>query len=222
MNYALAQIDVPQDFNQDDYYIANREKLYCFSKTDDEAKEQWLKRVKYDLLNLKLSSTGKEDDAAKQKETLQVLPGGPAFRDKSLHMNDKIIGVAQGEKGEFEDIIGWRLDAAVAKIKGPKGTIVRLKIIPAGQEMTAQPKIVSLKREKIVVERRNLLKKRSKWLKEMMAEGEKDPDTPNGAPEFGQINITMAKFYRINGSIHTKGVSPDINFPQPITPQKNS
>ncbi|EEI91219.1 carboxy-terminal protease [Sphingobacterium spiritivorum ATCC 33300] len=70
MNYALAQIDVPQDFNQDDYYTAYREKLNWF-KTDDEAKEQWRKRVKYDLLNLKLSSTGKEDDAAKQKETLR-------------------------------------------------------------------------------------------------------------------------------------------------------
>src|SRR5699024_2652620 len=38
------------------------------------------------------------------------------------------------------------------KIKGPKGTIVRLKILPAGQEIGAQPKTVSLKREKIVLE----------------------------------------------------------------------
>src|SRR5690606_10015924 len=44
------------------------------------------------------------------------------------------------------------LDNAVAKIKGPKGTIVRLKIIPAGQELSAEPRIVTLTREKIVIE----------------------------------------------------------------------
>src|SRR5690606_38388514 len=34
------------------------------------------------------------------------------------------------------------------------------------------------------------------------------------APEFGQINLTMAKFYRVNGSsTQHKGVHPDIQFP---------
>jgi len=51
----------------------------------------------------------------------EIIPGGPIFKDKSIHVNDKIIAVAQGKDGEFEDIIGWRLDAAVAKIKGPEG-----------------------------------------------------------------------------------------------------
>jgi carboxyl-terminal processing protease len=41
-------------------------------------------------------------------------------KDKSIHVNDKIIAVAQGKDGEFEDIIGWRLDAAVAKSKVQK------------------------------------------------------------------------------------------------------
>src|SRR5690606_14381259 len=63
---------------------------------------------------------------------MEILPGGPAFKDKSLNVDDRIIGVAQGNE-EFVDIIGWRLDHAVTKIKGPKGTVVRLKIIPAGQ-----------------------------------------------------------------------------------------
>jgi len=81
----------------------------------------------------------------------EIIAGGPIFKDKSMAINDKIIAVAQGKDGEFEDIIGWRLDAAVAKIKGPKGTVVRLKVIPAGQELNASPKIISLKRERIVV-----------------------------------------------------------------------
>ncbi|TZF80900.1 tail-specific protease [Pedobacter sp. BS3] len=83
---------------------------------------------------------------------VEVIPGGPAWRSKQLNANDRIVGVAQGKDGEFEDIIGWRLDNVVAKIKGPKGTIVRLKIIPAGQELTSKPKIVSLVRDKIVLQ----------------------------------------------------------------------
>lgn len=82
---------------------------------------------------------------------MKVIPGGPAFRDKSLQTNDRIVAVAQGDE-EFVDVIGWRLDNTVAKIKGPKGTTVRLKVIQAGQELTATPKIVTLVRDKIVME----------------------------------------------------------------------
>ena len=80
-----------------------------------------------------------------------IIVGGPAYKAKTLNVNDKIIAVAQ-EKGEFVDVTGWRLDHTVSKIKGPKGTIVRLKIIPAGQEMSAKPKIVSLVRDKVVLQ----------------------------------------------------------------------
>ncbi|MDF3077136.1 MAG: tail-specific protease [Sphingobacteriaceae bacterium] len=81
----------------------------------------------------------------------EIIPGGPAFKAKTLNVDDKIIGVAQGHSGEFVDVIGWRIDNTVSKIKGPKGTIVRLKIIPAGQELTSTPKIVELVRDKIVL-----------------------------------------------------------------------
>ena len=80
----------------------------------------------------------------------EIIPGGPAFRSKLLSAGDRIIGVAQAN-GEFEDIIGWRIENSVAKIKGPKGTKVRLKIIPAGQEMSSKPVIIELVREKIIV-----------------------------------------------------------------------
>jgi len=89
-----------------------------------------------------------------EKEVLKswrVMPGGPAFKSKLLNAGDRIIGIAQGQ-GEFEDISGWRIDNSVAKIKGPKGTVVRLKIIPAAQEMTSKPVIIQLVREKIVME----------------------------------------------------------------------
>ncbi len=222
MEYALEQVDAKHDFTIEESYVPYREKLPYF-ETEAELKDQWRKRVKYDLLNLRLTSADDEDSVnmEKHKETLrkryqniisqakqtnsndafqlimtaltdavdphttyynpsfaqrfnesmsntfegigarlqmenemvtikEIIAGGPAFKDKSLNVDDRIIAVAQGD-AEFDDIIGWRLDAAVAKIKGPKGTVVRLKIIPAGQELTAQPKIVSLKREKIVL-----------------------------------------------------------------------
>lgn len=311
----------------------------------------------------------------------EIIPGGPAFKDKSLEIEDRIIGVAQ-EEGEFEDIIGWRIDAAVAKIKGPKSTVVRLKILPAGQDIGGQTKIVSLTREKIVLEEEsaqkeiktikgddgkdykigviklpkfyidfNALRNRDPNYKSttrdvrlildtlknenvdavvldlrnngggslqeaieltglfiengpvvqvrdirnrvevesnpagtiawsgplavltnrfsasaseifagaiqdygrgiifgsqtfgkgtvqnavdmarfisptsrllMKAAGhEKDPDTPSGAPEFGQINVTMGKFYRVTGSsTQHKGVTPDITFPTQFTAEK--
>lgn len=81
----------------------------------------------------------------------EIIPGGPAFKAKTLDVGDRIIAVAQGD-GEFVDVIGWRLDVTVTKIKGPKGTTVRLKIIPAGQEMASTPKIVTLVRDKVILE----------------------------------------------------------------------
>jgi carboxyl-terminal processing protease len=81
----------------------------------------------------------------------EIIPGGPAFKSKLLTAGDRIVGVAQGN-AEFEDIIGWRIDNSVAKIKGPKGTTVRLKVIPVGQELSSKPVIISLVREKIILE----------------------------------------------------------------------
>lgn len=451
LEYALTQVDAKHDFSKDDSYINFRDKLDWF-KTDAELKDQWRKRVKFDLLNLKLTSAEGKDESEKHKETLrkrynnlisqakqtnsndafqlvmsaftnaidphttyynpsfaqrfnedmsntlegigarlqmendmvtikEIIAGGPAFKDKTLKMDDRIVGVAQGN-GEFEDIIGWRLDAAVAKIKGSKGTVVRLKILPAGADISAQPTIVKLTREKIVIEEESA-KKSIKTVKgedgktyrigvitlpkfyidfeayrkrdpnyksttrdirllldtlnqekvdavvldlrnngggslqesieltglfiekgpvvqvkdtrgqievhqdedstvawkgpfgviinrysasaseifagaiqdygrgiilgsstfgkgtvqsavdmsrfissvnklKLKAAGESiDADTPNGAPEFGQINVTIAKFYRINGSsTQHKGVDPDISFPTQFTSEK--
>jgi len=89
-----------------------------------------------------------ENDVLKIDE---VIPGGPAFKSKLLNAGDRIIGVAQAT-GDFEDIIGWRIESSVAKIKGPKGTKVRLKIIPVGHEMSSKPVIIELMRDKIVME----------------------------------------------------------------------
>ncbi|RZK38863.1 MAG: tail-specific protease [Pedobacter sp.] len=82
---------------------------------------------------------------------MSIVPGGPAFKSKLLNAGDRIVAVAQGVDGEFVDIVGWRIDNAVSKIKGPKGTTVKLKVIPVGQELSAKPVIITLVREKVIL-----------------------------------------------------------------------
>ncbi|MCS7052106.1 MAG: carboxy terminal-processing peptidase [Ignavibacterium sp.] len=90
-----------------------------------------------------------EDDYTK---IFEIIPGGPADKSKELKPDDKIIAVAQGENGEFEDVIGWRLNDVVSKIRGEKGTVVRLLVIPAGESLNSKPKEVKLVREKVKIE----------------------------------------------------------------------
>ncbi len=85
-------------------------------------------------------------------KVIEVMAGGPAFKAKILNVNDRIVAVAQGKDGEFVDVIGWRIENTVSKIKGPKGTLVRLKVIPAGQELSSKPIVVELLRGKIILE----------------------------------------------------------------------
>ena len=89
-----------------------------------------------------------DDDYTK---VARLIPASPAEKQGQLKANDKIVGVAQGEKGEFEDIIGWRLTDVVKKIKGPKGTIVRLEVVAADPTVT-EHKIISIKRDTIELE----------------------------------------------------------------------
>jgi carboxyl-terminal processing protease len=82
-----------------------------------------------------------------------VVPGGPADKSKEVKPKDRIVGVAQDDD-KFEDVIGWRLDDVVDLIKGPKGTKVRLQILPAEAEDDAVIKVVTIVRDKIVLEDR--------------------------------------------------------------------
>ena len=58
---------------------------------------------------------------------VEVISGGPVWRDKLLEVEDVIIKVAQ-ENEEAVDISGMRIDDVVKLIKGPKGTTVYLTI----------------------------------------------------------------------------------------------
>ncbi|WGE75714.1 carboxy terminal-processing peptidase [Actinobacillus equuli] len=100
-------------------------------------------------MNLSLEGIGAtlamEDDVTSIKS---LVPGAPAARSKKIAVGDKIVGVGQ-EKGEIEDVIGWRLDDVVDKIKGKKGSKVRLEIEP---EKGGKTKIITLVRDKVRLE----------------------------------------------------------------------
>ncbi|PRB80472.1 carboxy terminal-processing peptidase [Pseudomonas sp. MYb185] len=83
---------------------------------------------------------------------VRLVPAGPAEKSKQLSTADRIIGVAQ-DKGEMVDVVGWRLDEVVKLIRGPKGSSVRLEVIPASNppsDMTSRE--VALVREAVKLE----------------------------------------------------------------------
>jgi carboxyl-terminal processing protease len=90
-----------------------------------------------------------ENDFVKINE---VVVGGPAYKGKQLAKDDRIIGVAQGDAGEFTDITGWTTQDAVKLIRGPKGTVVRLQVLPANAPVGSIPKEYRIVREKVKLE----------------------------------------------------------------------
>ncbi len=80
-----------------------------------------------------------------------IVPGGPADKSHELSPEDRIVGVAQGKTGEFQNVIGWRIENAIALIRGTKGTIVRLEVLPKGTNVASKPKVVEMVREKIIL-----------------------------------------------------------------------
>ncbi|MCS3902502.1 carboxyl-terminal processing protease [Methylohalomonas lacus] len=85
-------------------------------------------------------------------EVQRIVTGGPADMSGELEAEDRIIGVAQGEEGEMVDVIGWRLDDVVDLIRGPKGSIVRLEVLPKGMGPGGPTKTIELERNKIKLE----------------------------------------------------------------------
>lgn len=82
----------------------------------------------------------------------KIIPGGPADIGDKLHAKDRIIGIAQQDEEEYTDVIGWRLDEVVALIRGPKDSIVKLRIIPGNKGTDATPEDISIVRNKIKLE----------------------------------------------------------------------
>jgi carboxyl-terminal processing protease len=83
---------------------------------------------------------------------IDVIAGGPAAVSGKLAANDRITAVGEGKTGELVDVIGWRLDDVVQKIRGPGGTVVRLQLLPAGAAPGSPQKVVEFTRNRVSLE----------------------------------------------------------------------
>jgi carboxyl-terminal processing protease len=83
---------------------------------------------------------------------IDVIAGGPAAVSGKLGANDRITAVGEGKNGELTDVIGWRLDDVVQKIRGPGGTLVRLQLLPAGAAPGSVQKVVDFTRNRVSLE----------------------------------------------------------------------
>ncbi|MBF6607818.1 MAG: carboxy terminal-processing peptidase [Flavobacterium sp.] len=80
-------------------------------------------------------------------EITELISGGPAWRGKELEPGDVVLKVGQGN-GEPVDVVGMRLDDVVKKIKGPKGTEVRLSV----KKTDGTLKVIRIIRDEVEIE----------------------------------------------------------------------
>jgi carboxyl-terminal processing protease len=107
---------------------------------------------------------------------VELTPGGAADRDGRLKKKDRVVGVGQGTEGEMVDVVDMNLNEVVKLIRGKRGTVVRLKVIPVGE---TAPKIYDITRDKIEL-------KDAEARGEVIEEGRK----PDGSPwKIGVINL---------------------------------
>lgn len=111
----------------------------------------------------------------------KIIPGGAADKNGRLKVEDKIAAVGQGEDGEMADVVDMKLNDVVKQIRGKRGTIVRLEVLPADGSAT---KIIPITREKIEL-------KDSEARGEVFEAGRK----PDGTPYRIGV-IVLPSFYR--------------------------
>ncbi len=206
------------DFTLDESYAFNREDS-AWLESNQAADDLWRKRVKNDVLNLRLAEQTEEeltDTLEERYERMQrrisqlsandvfqifinaftlsvephtsyfsprsseefninmrlslegigaslqtedeytvvrrVIAGGPAAMSELIAPDDRIVGVGQGEKEEIVDVVSWPLNDVVDLIRGPKGSTVRLKILPGNAPAGSPPNVITLVRDKIKLE----------------------------------------------------------------------
>jgi predicted metalloprotease with PDZ domain len=96
-----------------------------------------------------------------------IVPDSPAASQGGIHVGDRLIAVAQ-DKEPAVQVQGWKIEQAVPLIRGPKGTTVRLTIIPCGED-DSRMQVVSFVRGE--------LKELARWGDgELLTNGMKAPD----------------------------------------------
>jgi carboxyl-terminal processing protease len=108
----------------------------------------------FNIQSIDLSVTGigavlrTDDDGYASIE--QIIPGGPADLDKRLQPGDRIIAVGQGN-AEPVDSVDLELNKVVDMIRGRKGTVVHLVVLPAGSADSSVHKDIMLKRDLVSI-----------------------------------------------------------------------
>ncbi len=109
----------------------------------------------------------------------RLLPGGPATKSKKIHADDLIVAVAQSNQPPV-DVVDMNLTKVVQLIRGPKGSVVRLTLLPSGKK--SERTEVSLVRDEIPLE-------------DQAAKG-KIIDLPDGKGGFTRLGvINLPSFY---------------------------
>ncbi len=98
----------------------------------------------------------------------KIVPGGAADKDGRLKVKDRIISVGQGPEGEMVDVVDMKLGDVVKLIRGKRGSIVRLGVVPAGGKKT---QIYDITRARIEL-------KDSEARSEIVSGGQKEDGTP--------------------------------------------
>jgi len=123
-----------------------------------EPHTSYLARRASDNFSINMSLSLEGIGAALQNENehtvvQRVIPGAPADLSNRLFVGDRITGVAQGDE-EMVDIVGWRLADVVDLIRGPKGSVVRLEVLPADEALGGSRREIELVREEVKLEGR--------------------------------------------------------------------
>ncbi|MFQ3788359.1 carboxy terminal-processing peptidase [Halomonas sp. A29] len=106
-----------------------------------------------------------------------LVPGGPADRAGVLEPADRIVGVGQEDEEDIVNVVGMRLDEVVDLIRGPKGTVVRLEVVPAEAVDMTRSHTVEITRDTVDLE-------------EQAAKGEiVEVERDDGIKRIGVINI---------------------------------
>ena len=104
--------------------------------------------MKNELVGIGALLAAEEDGATK---IMGIVVGGPADREGTLKLNDRVVGVDSLNTGKSEDMVDimfMKIDKVVDYIRGEQGTEVRLKVEPAGGP-PGETRMVVIKREKV-------------------------------------------------------------------------
>ncbi len=127
----------------------------AFASTYDPHTQYFSPRTSQNFnINMSLSLEGigavlrNEDEYT---SVVELVPAGPADKSGLIRPSDRIVSVGQGEKGPLIDVVGWRLDDVVELIRGPKGSTVRLEIIPNATDDDST-KVIQITRNTVKLE----------------------------------------------------------------------